>query len=307
MAGTPRTIQLLLLDGDARGRIKCSLVNWTGVAYLIPRTELHRCKDMAILNQTGVYLLFGKDEETGDDQVYVGQARSRKNGNGVLGRITEHLGEEKLDYWTQAVVLTTSNDSFGPTEISYLENYFYAAASKAGRYTVVNGLDPSPGNVTEERKADLREFSDYSELVIGALGFKVFDALTEEPVRADTPSESEGDAELRLDRNGVTARGYQTSEGFIVLAGSQIRRDLTPSCPHSVRKARERHSLVIGPDALLREDVLFSSPSGAAGFVTGSSANGMEAWTTLGGVMLKDLEARSAADVVAGSEVSDLR
>ncbi|MFJ3311533.1 DUF4357 domain-containing protein [Micrococcus endophyticus] len=53
--------------------------------------------------------------------------------------------------------------------------------------------------------------------------------------------------------------------------------------------------------------VLFSSPSGAAGFVTGSSVNGMEAWTTLGGVMLKDLEARSAADVVAGSEVSDLR
>ena len=76
MAGTPRTIQLLLLDGDARGRIKCSLTNWTGVAYLIPRTELPRCKDMAILNQTGVYLLFGKDEETRDDQVYVGQARS---------------------------------------------------------------------------------------------------------------------------------------------------------------------------------------------------------------------------------------
>lgn len=55
-----------------------------GVAYLIPRTEMPRCKDVAILNQTGVYLLFGKDEETGDDQVYVGQARSRKNGNGVL-------------------------------------------------------------------------------------------------------------------------------------------------------------------------------------------------------------------------------
>lgn len=307
MAGTPRTIQLLLLDGDARGRIKCSLVNWTGVAYLIPRTELHRCKDMAILNQTGVYLLFGKDEETGDDQVYVGQARSRKNGNGVLGRITEHLGEEKLEYWTHAVVLTTSNDSFGPTEISYLENYFYAAASHAGRYTVVNSLDPSPGNVTEEREADLREFSDYSELVIGALGFKVFDALAEEPLRGDTPSEPEDDAELRLDRSGVTARGRQTSDGFIVLAGSQIRRELVQSCPNSVHKARERHAAAIGPDFLLIEDVLFSSPSGAAGFVTGSSVNGMEAWTTPGGVMLKDLEARSAADVVAGTAGSNLR
>ncbi|CVM59080.1 Uncharacterised protein [Streptococcus pneumoniae] len=302
MAGTPRTIQLLLLDGDARGRIKCSLTNWTGVAYLIPRTELPRCKDMAILNQTGVYLLFGKDEETGDDQVYVGQARSRKNGNGVLGRITEHLGGEKMPYWTHAVVLTTSNDSFGPTEISYLENYFYAAASLAGRYTVVNSLDPSPGNVTEEREADLREFSDYSELVIGALGFKVFDALAEEPVRGDTLSEFEGDAELLLDRSGVTARGRQTSDGFIVLEGSQIRLHLTESCPNSVRSARERHSSVIGPDAVLLEDVLFPSPSGAAGFVTGSSINGMEAWTTHGGVMLKDLETRNAADAEGGTD-----
>lgn len=305
MSGTARTIQLLLLDGDARGRIKCSLTNWTGVAYLIPRTELHRCKDMAMLNQTGVYLLFGKDEETGTDQVYVGQARSRKNGNGVLGRISEHLGEEKLDYWTHAIVLTTSNDSFGPTEISYLENYFYAVASRAGRYKVVNGLDPSPGNVTEEREADLREFSEYSELVIGALGFKVFDGLDDVGDTTNSAPEAGDNEELRLNRNGVTARGRQTSEGFIVLAGSEIRPELTESCPNAVRKTRELHASDVGSDYRLVKDVLFSSPSGAAGFVTGSSVNGMDAWETRSGVKLKDVEARSAVDMAGVPDTFD--
>lgn len=32
------------MDGDASGRIKCTLANWTGVAYKIPRTEIEKCK-----------------------------------------------------------------------------------------------------------------------------------------------------------------------------------------------------------------------------------------------------------------------
>lgn len=49
MAAHGKNIQLYLMDGDASGRIKCSLVNWTGVAYKIPRIELDKCKDRADL------------------------------------------------------------------------------------------------------------------------------------------------------------------------------------------------------------------------------------------------------------------
>lgn len=37
-----KSINLFLMDGDANGRIKCTLANWTGVAYKIPRTELDK-------------------------------------------------------------------------------------------------------------------------------------------------------------------------------------------------------------------------------------------------------------------------
>lgn len=39
-----KSISLLLMDGGPSGRIKCTLANWTGVAYKIPRTELDKCK-----------------------------------------------------------------------------------------------------------------------------------------------------------------------------------------------------------------------------------------------------------------------
>lgn len=73
-------INLFLMDGDASGRIKCTLANWTGLAYKIPRTDLDKCKNRDDLKQSGVYFLFGDPNEAGKEVVYVGQAGLRKNG-----------------------------------------------------------------------------------------------------------------------------------------------------------------------------------------------------------------------------------
>lgn len=72
------TISLYLINGYVTGAIKCTLPNWTGVIYKIPRTELEACKTREDLKQSGVYFLFGKSDETGESVVYVGQAGLRK-------------------------------------------------------------------------------------------------------------------------------------------------------------------------------------------------------------------------------------
>jgi hypothetical protein len=51
MATRGKSINLFLMDGDPSGRIKCSLANWTGVAYKIPRTELEKCNLYSIKNK----------------------------------------------------------------------------------------------------------------------------------------------------------------------------------------------------------------------------------------------------------------
>ena len=198
-----KTIKLFLMDGEPSGRIKCSLANWTGIAYRIPRTEVDKCKDLEILKQSGVYFLFGTDSDD-NPVVYIGQAGIRKNGKGLLLRVQE--AHPSIDYWTEAVMFTTTNNSFGPTEISYLENRFCNLAIQANRYVVKNGNDPNPGNITEETESELEEFIDYAKIVMGTLGHKVFEPYIS--------SESDNNKEplLYFEYKGSKATGKRTSD-----------------------------------------------------------------------------------------------
>ena len=294
-----KSINLFLMDGNANGMIKCTLANWIGIAYKIPRTSLDKCKNRTDLKQTGVYFLFGVSDTTGKSVVYVGQAGNRKNGEGILNRLLEHKRNPKEDYWTEAVVFTTSNNSFGPTEISYLENRFCNLAVAAKRYEVKNGNDPSLGNITEEKESELEDFIEYAELIMGTLGHKVFIPYTSSAVTAvpapDTGAVLDNDEpEMYLSRAikkssiTVKATGRQTSEGFVVLKGSIISPDDDNTIPPGVKKLRQASQT--DSDHVLQEDVLLGSPSSAAMFVIGKSSNGWTAWKTSDGKTLHDLE-----------------
>lgn len=294
MAVRGKSINLFLMDGNPNGRIKCTLANWTGVAYKIPRTELEKCKGRGDLSQSGVYFLFGTSDDTGDNVAYIGQAGVRKNGEGILYRLQEHKRNPDKDYWTEAVVFTTSNNSFGPTEISYLENRFTNMAIDAKRYIVKNGNDPSPGNITEEKESELEEFLDYAKIVMGTLGHKVFEPRVKKPTKTSesetVPSESQI---LSLERKiksldiTITATGMQTPEGFIVLSGSSISPSEDHTITDNLKSLRDKAKKENG---ILQEDVLFNSPSYAAMFVIGKSANGMTSWKNADGKTLKEIE-----------------
>ncbi len=287
-----KNFNLYLMDGDVTGRIKCTLSNWTGLAFKIPRADLNKCKDRQDLKYSGVYFLFGKNDAD-EDEVYIGQGGIRKNGEGVLFRVNEHLKDEV--YFNDAVMLTTQTNSFGPTEISYLENKFTNMAQEAARFNVRNGNDPNPGNVTEEKESELEDFVEYSKMVLGVLGYKVFVPLVRE---SEEPGEDHSnDLELYLkrkvgsEREIVEARCKRTSEGFVVLKGSMISKHESHATPPTIKKlrraCRDNNEIV---DGVLTKNYLFKSPSYAASFVTGNSANGRELWKTIDGVSLKDVE-----------------
>lgn len=290
-----KNINLFLMDGTPSGPIKCSLPNWTGLAYKIPRTELDKCKGREDLKQSGVYFLFGTSDDTGNNVVYIGQAGARKNGEGILNRLQEHKRNPDKDYWTEAIAFTTSNNSFGPTEISYLENRFCNLALDAKRYEVKNGNDPTPGNITEEKESELEEFIDYAKIVMGVLGHKVFEPLAVvQPSSDSTASSTNNVAELFLSRTikqlGITvsAKGHQTPDGFVVLNGSHISPEDDNTCPDSLKEKRKKAP--IDKNNILLEDMLFTSPTYAAIFVIGKMANGLNAWKTADGIRLKELE-----------------
>jgi hypothetical protein len=293
MSPRGKSINLFLMDGLPNGRIKCTLANWTGIAYKIPRTELDKCKGRGDLSQSGVYFLFGTSELTDDIVVYVGQAGVRKNGEGILCRLFEHKRNTEKEYWTEAIVFTTSNNSFGPTEISYLENRFCRLALDANRYIVKNGNDPTPGNITEEKESELEEFIDNAKIVMGTLGHKLFEPLADK-AQIVIETLDKGDICLYLKRKSrksgiiVEASCKQTNEGFVVLKGSFIETVDSNSIPPGIKEKRQRAK--VDGNGILQEDILFKSPSYAAAFVIGGHANGLTEWKTKDGMSLKEIE-----------------
>ncbi len=289
-----KSIMVYLCDGDVTGIVKCSLANWTGVAYKIPRTQLKQAENIECLNQSGVYFLFGESDE-GEPKVYIGQAGSRKNGKGLMLRVSEHNAKE---WWNTVVVFTTTNNWLGFTEISWLENQFYQMAKEVSRYRVENANDPSGGNLTEERKADLDEYIDHVKIVIGNLGYKVFDPLNKEKTAISDNAESECEQIYIISTKKAEASGKRTSEGFIVLKNSQIAQETTPTCSGSAIRAREKYSSKIDKATWTTlEDLLFGSPSGAASFVLGASSNGYDCWKNADGRTLGEIERKEDADI----------
>ncbi len=291
----PKNLNLFLMDGTATGRVKCTLANWTGVGYKIPRLLLEQSSQRDDLKFSGVYFLFGNDAQTGNPVVYVGQAGNRKNGEGIYQRLLEHRNNSEKDYWQEAVVVTTTNNILGPTEISYLENRFCRLATDANRYLIKNGNEPSSGNVTEEKQAELEEFIEYAKLVVGTLGYPVFEPLRKPAVVI--PEEEVATTELpllylerksRKSNQVIKAQCQQTLEGFVVLAGSQIQitdKEVASLSP-AIQKRRQQAKI---SDGILQKDELFNSPSAASDFVTGNSTNGLITWKTADGKTLKEL------------------
>lgn len=294
MAKRSKNINMFLMDGEVTGKIKCTLSNWTGVIYKIPRIQLGDLKSRDEMKQSGIYFLFGRDEDKQKDVTYIGQATTRKNGEGVLLRIQEHTRDIHADYFNDVIILTTQNNSFGPTEISYLENKFTQLAKEAGRYIVKNGNDPNPGNVTEEKESELDEIVENTLMIIGTLGYRVFVPMTKKVSQDLTDNHS---TYLYLKRKTkksnkvIEATCERTTEGFVVLEGSQVEIKDSPYLPASLKEMRQNliASRVI-QDGVLKEKQLFSSPSYAAAFLLGMQTNGRTDWKNQDGRTLNELE-----------------
>jgi hypothetical protein len=287
-----KNFNLFLMDGEVTGRIKCTLSNWTGLAYKIPRAYLDDCKDRQDLKQSGVYFLFGKNDND-EDEVYIGQAGIRKNGEGVLFRVMEHLKDSV--YFTDAVMLTTQNNSFGPTEISYLENKFTNMAIETERYKVRNGNDPNPGNVTEEKESELEDFIEYSKMVLGVLGYKIFVPILKKNIESKIEKQEEEifylNSRTKKSNIMINAKCKRTNEGFVVLKGSMIEEIDSNSLTNSIKELRNRcrkNGEII--NGRITKNYLFNSPSYAAMFVLGMRKNGKTEWKTADGITLKELE-----------------
>lgn len=272
------TIEVVLMDnGDPGKRIKCKIANKTALVFKIPRSMLNECKDIKELKYTGTYLLFGYDDELSRDLVYVGQADLRENGQGLIARILDHTKSNSENYWNEVVAITTVDNSYTSTDINYLEYYLYKEALNANRCKTVNKKEPYYGNQGQNIKDKIEEFVDYVKVLVGMLGYKVF-----EPYKTIKNPDNKTEQEFICAKKDGSAKGIgilTTECGILLKKGSIISPTEVDSCLEHVRKRRkeEKNKIV---DNELTEDIYFEKPSTAANFVLGNNVNGWIKWVT---------------------------
>lgn len=95
-----------------------------------------------------------------------------------------------------------------------------------------------------------------------------------------------------LTRNGNAQGLFNTeTEELTVLKGSKINPEFLPSLNQAARVKRDeimkKYTELQGTDVVLSRDILFDSPSGAAKFCIGGSADGWESWKDNEGKKIK--------------------
>lgn len=273
-------ITLFLIDGSVDGVIVCELFNWTGKGYKIPRNLLKNVAEREDLKKAGVYFLVGHNESD-QPTVYIGEAEE------VYKRITQH---QDKDFWSEALAFVSKDENLNKAHIKYLEYTLHKDATDAARFEIFNGNTPNKPAISEAERAVMLEFGEHLRVMVGTLGYKIFEPLTKKRTEKQ-------ETYCITAARGADARGFQTNEGFVVLKGSRIAESEVPSTPEPVKA--KRVALIADKQIenfVLKKDVLFSSPSLAAAVVMGRSANGLVEWKLKGGSTLKDNQAPSTSE-----------
>ena len=286
---TPFSLRIFVADGDPDGLRIVDKSNWIGKALVFPRALLPQVKARPELTQTGVYLLLGPRPDGEGDMLYVGE------GDPIRPRLERHYAEK--DFWTRAIGFTTgSAGQLNKAHVQFLESRLMVLARAAKRMPLDNANQPAEPSLSEADRADMEVFLGHMLGMLPVLGVHAFEQAPKAPAAKAGPV-------LTCKGKGVQATGYEASQGFVVLAGSQAVADTVPSMALHVRGMYDLRQELIGNGVLglqgglyqFTQDYSFSSPSTAAAVVLGRSANGRIEWKAADGRTLKELQEAEAA------------
>ncbi|SPF32199.1 conserved hypothetical protein [Candidatus Sulfopaludibacter sp. SbA4] len=202
------SIRFFLPDGTPEGMKIVEKSNWIGRAIVCPRGAFLDLKQRPEFRKTGVYVLIGQTSPDDPPTAYIGE------GDPVGDRLAQH--QKTKDFWATAVFFTSKDDNLNKAHVQYLEAKLIARAAEAKRCKLDNGNAPALPSLSEADIADMEEFLAQMLLIYPVLGISVFQKP--EAAAAHGPV-------LHLKAKGLSARGYETADGFVVFAGSDSPKE----------------------------------------------------------------------------------
>lgn len=275
------TIKIFLPQGDPKKIRVAELSNWSGKSIASPRSEIELFLKRPEISRPGVYILLGIDPESGDSIAYIGEAEI----------LSERIKQHKFrDDWNSVIVFFSKDENLTKSHIRYLEGRIIDISSKVGRYKITNKVQ-SGAHLPESDQHDMEVFLSKILQLLPILGTE----LTT-PIASLLPEKAVD--LLYFSTKNVTATGFRSPNGFVVIKGSSaVLKERESAHTQGVwvislrQKLISAGTLVQSADCLkFTEDVEFGSPSAAAAVVQGGTAQGTVLWKNKQGKTLKELE-----------------
>lgn len=271
--------------------------------YVIDRADKKFFADYASeLNKPALYILVNRDKK----QLYVGET------DDSVKRLRNH---ESKDFWTEAIVFHSTSDTLSTTEVKWLEAKTYETLSALGCYDLSeNKQTPQYPPLKRHQIYTLEPIIEEAKNYICAAGFDIFFRRKEikqqaivfpGPAPVETVLKSRA-ISCRLTRNALAQGLFDTSDqSLTVLKGSKVNPVHLDKFRDANRRTRE-HQLAeyteeVNGERIVKADVRFDTPSGAAVFCVGGSANGWNAWRDENG---RELNEYRIKDGIPMTEVS---
>lgn len=294
-----RIIKLFVMESKKNLRT-VDLSNWVGKVYIGNRKHVELIQQIPeIAKSTGLYFLLGKDIETDETYLYIGEA------DDVAHRIKQHSNSKNKEWFEEFIVFVSKDTDLTKAHVRYLEKSLYDLAKEnLTTIKLKNNCCPSGSNLPDCDIAFMQEFQSNMVFVLNNLGLINF-------VKTQTKSSKTIEKNIfylpltqnRVDKDGniIKARMIVTDNGYMVLRGSYVEsEERAPSFKkhvyYKIRKKLEDDSMFERSDIKglwkTKEDIPFKACSAAAAVIKNRATNGRAEWKLSDGTTLDEFERR---------------
>lgn len=282
-----KTINITLVDNTPQGVQVLTIANRICQAYVVPRTRLHylTTEQGTLVEKSVLYILLQSQPKgsTQKPQAYIGQT------DDIVKRAKDHDG--KKAFWDRIIIFFASNDEITSTEVEYFEHKAITEALRIENYDLnENKQVPKGKTIPIHRKAPADDFFEDVKMLLTIIGCDILDGSSDKAYTSldtNTPT-------FYIKGKDADAAGRYYEGKFTVLKGSVFSCTEAPSYTGKGKRKQfiEEHCTVVSGLLRLKEDYTFNSPSTAAEYVLGRSANGWITWKNEKGQPLTDVHPR---------------
>lgn len=282
-----RRITIYMIDGTEFGPRTAEIGNWSGKAIYSPRASISKILDRDEFHSPAVYFLQSQsDSGNFTDSIYIGETENLKQ------RMKDHMSKRDFNNF---VAFVNRDKSMTKGHIKYLESRLIDLSKEAMSSHVENINSSALSRLHEADISDMEYFLEQIKLVLPLMGFR---CLVPTVLRSSDKMQLSFETEkvqivYNIIGRGITAQMYESDQGYVVMKGSQCRKETAKSLAHGWLKLRGNlfHKGILEEKSQCLEfnqDTIFNSSSAAASVVRGKQSAGPVSWKDKNGSTLKE-------------------